>query len=166
MDIYLTPFDPNNPEHATFLFKLGKEVGKTLWDDRHRDPILMLQELGRRTSQDKPTVYLVELEGKFIGYIAVIIDTYGIGYIDGAALPEYQRFYPAKNTLKLFAEHCFNYMGVYKLKAQVPVFNHAAEKVARSIGFRKEGISKRELLFNGRRTDVLELALFPEYLRG
>lgn len=165
MNVKLVPYDPNNPEQSLFLYKLWKEASSTLFDDRKKDPILLIQEISRSINEEAPQHFVVEINNEMAGFVGAIIDVYDIAYLDGVMKKEYRSFFPARSVLLAFAKHCFEHLGVAKIKAQIPVFNRNAETVSRSIGFRKEGISKKELIFNGSRVDILELALFPEYLK-
>lgn len=164
MRVQLIPFDGNNPDHGKLLYQIGKESSSVFWDDRHRDPILFINEVSRRTCKENPRHFVVEYNGELSGYLGLIVDVYNIGYVEAAALKKARSFYPARESLLLFVHYCFEKLKLHKLKCQIPVFNRQAEAVARSIGFRREGISKYELKFNGRYCDLLEMGLFPSYI--
>ena len=160
MKLEFIPYNPNNSEHSTFLYKLMKECAPTLRDDRARDPILIVQEFSRRAN-----VFLIEYNGQLSGYLGALIDVYDNAYIEAAATGKARRFFPARESLRMFCRYLFADLKVNKIFAQIPTFNKPAETVARAIGFRKEGISKNELRYNGRPTSILNLALLPEYLK-
>lgn len=167
----LIPFDPNNTEHCQHYFRLMKEAGDELSDDNNRDPILAIQRMARHYDPKKPDWFLVFVENEFAGYVGGLVDTNLIAYVEAAALKKFRRFYFAREALAQYCQFAFSQLGVRKIKSFIPLRQtrgrkqEPAEFVARAVGFRKEGLHKRELKYHGRYMDMLELALFPEQLR-
>jgi hypothetical protein len=163
--IELIAFEPSHPEHCAFLLKLGKESAGVLYGDFRSDPILMINEISACVDPETPRHFIAVKDGKPMGYIGAIVDIHKNGYIEGAVLKSFQSFYNARKMLLGYIQVVFAAGVIEKAKAKVPVFNLNAELVCRSVGFCKEGISKQDAIFNGRRVDVLELALFPAMIK-
>lgn len=161
----LIPFNPDNPEHVAFLFKMIKEDAGTLLDDSQTDPIRFHAMLAQRVNLKAPMHFLAEDSGAFLGYLDVAINNDGNGILSAIMTAEKRHFFVAKKALLMFVRHCFNELRIPKIKASIPVFNKNAEAIARAAGFRKEGIAKNERAFHGKRRDMLQLALFPWYLK-
>lgn len=164
MKITLVPYNPDSDEHNKFIWQVACEHKKTLADDTNNDPILVVQKMVRDSVPSLPRHFIVHVDGEKAGYIGALIDIQGVGYMEGASLKRYQRFFPAYRATMQFADIVFKQLKVRKLKAAIPVWNKPAETVVRAVGFRKEGLQKRELIYNGKETDIVEMALFPDYI--
>lgn len=164
MKVELVAYNPDSAEHNVFMYKLMKQTVKKMCDDSQQDPVLLVQRLTKDVIPSTPRHFIVVVDGVLAGYIGALVDVYGVGYLEAAALREYQGFWQARKALIQFQEIFFKTLG-RKLKSYIPIWNRQAEVVARSVGFRKEGIAKKESYYNGVATDMLELALFPDYVR-
>lgn len=165
-------YDPQNPEHGKFLLTLLREVGKELCADFHRDYLLTIRTLDRTASLEQPKTYLVVVNGERAGYISIDTDE-GIGKLEGASLKRFQRYFYAKETTAWFCNYVFQNLNVHKIKAIIPIRKRygkrlkwsPAELVCRKVGFNKEGLLRKELVFDGRPVDAVLLAVFPDSLR-
>jgi RimJ/RimL family protein N-acetyltransferase len=164
MGIELMPFETN--QHGAFLYLLLKEASGTLYDDRMRDAFSRAQDITTDAHRFPGTYFIVAKDGEPVGYIGCLIDIYNIAYLEGASLKKYQNFFIARKATYQYCRYLFETKQVHKIRARVPLFNQQAEIVARAVGFKKEGLSRSELRFNGKYRDVIELGLFPSMLKG
>ena len=173
MTLKYEPYNPNNPEHGTFILTLLREVGPELCPDHHQDYLMTIRTLDRTASQTTPNTFIVQVDGERAGYIN-LMESCGVGTVEGAALKRYQNYHYAKNTTEWFCQYAYQTFEIHKLRAIVPIRKdrlkkrvkwEPAELVLRRAGFVKEGLLRKELIFNGRATDAVLLALFPHQLR-
>lgn len=169
MNIEFLPVIANDVKQTEFLLELMNEAKSTMWDDRKKDNIVIIDEIFSLANPEYPTQFIVVVDGVWSGFIGAIIDVFDVAYIDGACLRKNQRFYPAKNTIIKFSKYLFNELKVHKIKIKVPMLTGSkatpSEAVTRASGFRKSGLARKEFKKKGRFYDVLEFELFPYYLK-
>jgi RimJ/RimL family protein N-acetyltransferase len=163
--IELVPLE-NTTAHTAALLSLVRQGSRQMSGDYAQDPILAVKRIKEQHNPDNPTHFLVRQDGAFIGYIGAIVDVDGVAYIEGVADKRFRRFYPALSALKQFTRYLFAQDIAQRCESHVPIWNGAAEKVARAAGFRREGMMKSKRLYNGVRSHILLLALLPEYIEG
>ena len=165
--IVLKPPNKQDPDDIEFLIQVINESSDTLLDDRVFNVDTLLEKIFSGVSA-KPIAFLCYKDGVRIGYLSAIIDVFDIAWLESAAAVGYKNFFSSRAALYEYCKYLFEEIGVYKIKCQVPMFDKRKmsppEAVAKSIGFRKEGMGKAEFLKDNRYYDFLELALFPQYL--
>ena len=156
MKIDFIEMNPMDAGHTAFLFQLFGECADILWPENHRDIFANIYDITRR-----PLYFIVAVDGAFSGYIGIDTDN----LLEGACLKKYRRFYPARQAVYQFCKMMFRQYEKHKIKAKVVTFNRPAEKVLRSVGFKKEGTSIKELLYRGKYRDAVNLYVFPSMLK-
>lgn len=159
--------DMNNPEHAALVCRLCQASRDILLDDYNNDVILFIQDMQRELSRQDAKGWICKVNGVPAGVLWVSVDSRQIGELFGGCLPEFRQGL-AKNVARFsidFVDWCFNQqqgLGLRKLRAETPVYNHQAEKLLKHLGFRKEGLLLAETMRNGKPENHVRLRLLRE----
>lgn len=166
--IVLKPPSTVDNADRDFLKEVIEESKHSLMDDRAFDLNNLLSKIYSGAASKTPVAFIVYKDGQRIGYVSAIVDVFDIAWIESAAAVGYRNFFSSRAALYSYCKYLFETVGVHKIKCQIPMFEKgkmsAPEAVAKSIGFRKEGMGISEFLKDNRYYDFLELGLFPSYL--
>ena len=106
--------------------------------------------------------FIVEHNGEMVGLVEIV----EIDYIHRRAefqiiiAPNHQRKGYATEATKLAMNYAFNVLNLYKLYLIVDCKNEPALKIYKKLGFKEEGILKKEFFVNGEYRDVYRMAIF------
>lgn len=149
---WLRPWEPSNPETPLFKTGLGPYLS-------------MIGTLRREARQGLSLPWVLTYEGRFAGQLTVGAIVWGssrsalVGYwIDGALAG--RGIVPT--ALAMAVDHCFFTAGLHRVEANIRPENHASRRVVEKLGFREEGIRRRQLHIDGAWRDHICYALTVE----
>ncbi|MET8864135.1 GNAT family protein [Nonomuraea sp. NPDC004580] len=153
---WLRPWEPSNPETPLFRTGLGPYLS-------------MVGTLRREARQGLALPWVVTYNGRFAGQLTVGAIVWGsarsaqVGYwIDGAVAG--RGITPT--ALAMAVDHCFFTTGLHRLEANIRPENQASRRVVEKLGFREEGIRRRQLHIDGAWRDHICYALTVEDVPG
>lgn len=153
---WLRPWEPTNPETPLFRSGLGPYVS-------------MANTMRREARQGLALPWVVTYEGQFVGQLTIGAVVWGsarsaqIGYwID--RLMAGRGVIPT--AVALAVDHCFFTVGLHRLEANIRPENAASRRVVEKLGFREEGLRRRQLHIDGAWRDHLCYALTVEDVPG
>ncbi|WP_283135368.1 GNAT family N-acetyltransferase [Rhizohabitans arisaemae] len=149
---WLRPWEPTSPETPLFRTGLGPYVS-------------MVGALRKEGRQGTALPWVVTYEGAFAGQLTVGGILWGaarsaqVGYwIDGALAG--RGIIPT--ALAMAVDHCFLRVGLHRLEANIRPENLASRRVVEKLGFREEGIRRRQLHIDGAWRDHICYAITVE----
>jgi RimJ/RimL family protein N-acetyltransferase len=112
---------------------------------------------------DGPYSFAIEEDGRLAGSIAMRVDeqnaTGNLGYW---CVPEARGRGVVTRALRLLCRYGFDELGLGRLELITDPDNHASQRVAEKVGFRREGVLRSHLLHpDGRRRDSVMFSLLP-----
>ncbi|AAZ54415.1 GNAT family protein [Thermobifida fusca] len=153
---WLRPWEPTHPELPPQSDSLLAYVA-------------MVQSIRREARQGIAMPWAITWEGRFIGQITVGAITWGsarsaqIGYwIDR----DYAGRGVMPTAVALAVDHAFFTVGLHRVEANIRPENHKSRRVVEKLGFREEGLRKRQLHIDGEWRDHLCYALTVEDVPG
>jgi ribosomal-protein-alanine N-acetyltransferase len=153
---WLRPWEPTNPETPLFRSGLGPYFS-------------MANMMRREARQGLALPWVVTYEGRFAGQLTVGAVVWGsarsaqIGYwVD--RLVAGRGVIPT--AVALAVDHCFFTVGLHRVEANIRPENTASRRVVEKLGFREEGIRRRQLHIDGAWRDHLCYALTVEDVPG
>ncbi|MFF0579205.1 GNAT family N-acetyltransferase [Streptosporangium saharense] len=149
---WLRPWEPSNPETPLFRTGLGPYVS-------------MAGTLRREARQGLALPWVMTYRGAFAGQLTIGAIVWGsarsaqIGYwIDGALAG--RGITPT--AVAMAVDYCFFTTGLHRVEANIRPENHASRRVVEKLGFREEGIRRRQLHIDGAWRDHICYALTVE----
>ncbi|RJL33249.1 GNAT family N-acetyltransferase [Bailinhaonella thermotolerans] len=149
---WLRPWEPTNPETPLFRTGLGPYVS-------------MANTLRREARAGMALPWVVTYRGQFAGQLTVGAIVWGsarsaqVGYwVDGRLAG--RGITPT--ALALAVDHCFFTVGLHRVEANIRPENHASRRVVEKLGFREEGVRRRQLHIDGAWRDHICYALTIE----
>ena len=149
---WLRPWEPTNPETPLYRSSLSPYVS-------------MVRAMRREARQSQALPWVVTYGGEFAGQLTVGSIVWGsarsgqVGYwID----KEYAGRNVIPTALAMAVDHCFRVVGLHRLEASIRPENHASRRVVEKLGFREEGLRRRQLHIDGAWRDHLCYALTAE----
>lgn len=149
---WLRPWEPTNPE--TPLYRTGITPY-----------VAMAQVMRREARQGVALPWVVTYERQFVGQLTIGAIVWGsarsaqVGYwID-------RRFAGRGVTptaLALAVDHCFFHVGLHRIEANIRPENLPSRRVVEKLGFREEGVRRRQLHIDGAWRDHTCYALTVE----
>lgn len=153
---WLRPWEPTNPETPLYRSGLGPYL-------------TMTHTMRREARQGLALPWVITYQGRFIGQLTVGALVWGsarsgqVGYwIDQAHAG--RGITPT--ALAMAVDHCFLSIGLHRLEANIRPENHASRRVVDKLGFREEGVRRRQLHINGAWRDHLCYAITQEDVPG
>jgi ribosomal-protein-alanine N-acetyltransferase len=153
---WLRPWEPTNPETPLFRSGLGPYMG-------------MVHTMRREARQGLALPWVVTYQGAFAGQLTVGAVVWGsarsaqIGYwID--RLVAGRGVMPT--AVAMAVDHCFFTVGLHRVEANIRPENTASRRVVEKLGFREEGIRRRQLHIDGAWRDHICYALTVEDVPG
>lgn len=153
---WLRPWEPTNPETPLYRTGLGPYVAMT-------------RAMRREARQGVALPWVVTYDGAFAGQLTVGALVWGsarsgqVGYwVDQAVAG--QGVMPT--ALALAVDHCFFVVGVHRLEANIRPENYASRRVVEKLGFREEGVRRRQLHIDGAWRDHVCYAITVEDVPG
>ncbi|RCG31227.1 N-acetyltransferase [Sphaerisporangium album] len=149
---WLRPWEPSNPETPLFRTGLGPYIS-------------MVGTLRREARQGLALPWVVTWRGAFAGQLTVGAIVWGsarsaqVGYWVSGALAG-RGIIPT--ALAMAVDHCFFTVGLHRLEANIRPENHASRRVVEKLGFREEGIRRKQLHIDGAWRDHICYALTLE----
>lgn len=153
---WLRPWEPTHPEmplHDTGLIPY----------------VAMVQAIRREARQGVAMPWAVTHRGRFAGQLTVGAIVWGsarsaqIGYwIDSACAG--RGVMPT--AVALAVDHAFFTVGLHRIEASIRPENHRSRRVVEKLGFREEGLRRRQLHIDGAWRDHLCYALTVEDVSG
>ncbi|GII65369.1 N-acetyltransferase GCN5 [Sphaerisporangium siamense] len=149
---WLRPWEPSNPETPLFRTGLGPYIS-------------MVGTLRREARQGLALPWVVTWRGAFAGQLTVGAIVWGsarsaqVGYWISGSLAG-RGIIPT--ALAMAVDHCFFRVGLHRLEANIRPENHASRRVVEKLGFREEGIRRRQLHIDGAWRDHICYALTLE----
>ncbi|GAB3484116.1 GNAT family N-acetyltransferase [Nocardiopsis coralliicola] len=153
---WLRPWEPTYPEMPLRTSSLSPYVA-------------MLQAIRREARHGLSMPWAITCDGAFAGQLTVSAIVWGsartaqVGYwIDEAqagrgAMP---------TAVALAVDHAFFTVGLHRIEANIRPENRASRRVAEKLGFREEGVRKRQLHIDGAWRDHICYALTTEDVPG
>nr|WP_285757940.1 GNAT family protein [Nocardiopsis ansamitocini] len=149
---WLRPWEPTHPEMPL------QNVGLTPY-------LAMAQAIRREARQGVALPWVITYEGRFAGQLTVGAIVWGsarsaqVGYwIDSACAG----LGVTPTAVALAVDHCFFTVGLHRVEANIRPENHKSRRVVEKLGFREEGLRKRQLHIDGAWRDHLCFALTVE----
>jgi ribosomal-protein-alanine N-acetyltransferase len=153
---WLRPWEPTNPETPLFRSGLGPYFS-------------MANTMRREARQGLALPWVVTYEGQFAGQLTIGAVVWGsarsaqIGYwVD--RLVAGRGVIPT--AVALAVDHCFFTVGLHRVEANIRPENTASRRVVEKLGFREEGLRRRQLHIDGAWRDHLCYALTVEDVPG
>lgn len=153
---WLRPWEPTNPETPLYRSGLGPYIA-------------MAHAMRREARQGLALPWVVTYEGRFVGQLTVGSLVWGsarsgqVGYwIDQA----YAGRGIMPTALAMAVDHCFLVIGLHRLEASIRPENYASRRVVEKLGFREEGIRRKQLHIDGAWRDHICYALIVEDVPG
>lgn len=153
---WLRPWEPTNPETPLFRGGLG--------------PYLSMANAMRREARNGLAMpWVLTYEGAFVGQLTVGAIVWGaarsaqIGYwIDRAVAGRGV----TPTGVALAVDHCFFVTGLHRIEANIRPENIASRRVVEKLGFREEGVRRRQLHIDGAWRDHICYAITAEDVPG
>lgn len=153
---WLRPWEPTNPETPLYRSGLGPYL-------------TMTHAMRREARQGLALPWVITYQGRFVGQLTVGALVWGsarsgqVGYwIDqmhaGRGI--------TPTALAMAVDHCFLTIGLHRLEANIRPENGASRRVVEKLGFREEGVRRRQLHINGAWRDHLCYAITQEDAPG
>jgi ribosomal-protein-alanine N-acetyltransferase len=153
---WLRPWEPTNPETPLFRSGLGPYVS-------------MVHTMRREARQGLALPWIVTYHGDFAGQLTVGAVVWGsarsaqIGYwVD--RLVAGRGVMPT--AVAMAVDHCFFTIGLHRVEANIRPENTASRRVVEKLGFREEGIRRRQLHIDGAWRDHMCYGLTVEDVPG
>lgn len=153
---WLRPWEPTNPETPLYASGLGPYIA-------------MARATRREARQALALPWVVWYGGEFAGQLTVGSIQWGsarsaqVGYwIDQA----YAGRGVTPTALAMAVDHCFFVVGLHRIEANIRPENHASRRVVEKLGFREEGLRRRQLHIDGAWRDHLCYAITAEDVPG
>ncbi|MFC7326662.1 GNAT family N-acetyltransferase [Marinactinospora rubrisoli] len=149
---WLRPWEPTYPE-------MPLQTGSVA-------PYLaMVQAIRREARQGIAFPWAVTYDGRFVGQLTIGAIVWGsarsaqVGYwIDSA----YAGRGVTPTAVAIAVDHCFFTVGLHRIEANIRPENRASRRVVEKLGFREEGIRRRQLHIDGAWRDHICYALTVE----
>ncbi|WP_026124461.1 MULTISPECIES: GNAT family N-acetyltransferase [Nocardiopsis] len=149
---WLRPWEPTHPEMPLQTSSLTPYVA-------------MLQAIRREARQGLSMPWAVTYEGRFAGQLTVSAIVWGsarsaqVGYwidreVAGRGV--------TPTAVALAVDHSFFTVGLHRIEANIRPENRASRRVAEKLGFREEGVRRRQLHIDGAWRDHICYALTVE----
>jgi len=149
---WLRPWEPTYPEMPLRATGLAPYVA-------------MLQSIRREARQGLSMPWSVTYEGRFVGQLTVGAIVWGsarsaqVGYwIDSA----YAGRGVTPTAVALAVDHSFFRVGLHRIEANIRPENRASRRVVAKLGFRDEGVRRRQLHIDGAWRDHICYAITSE----
>ncbi len=149
---WLRPWEPTHPEMPLRSSSIAPYVA-------------MIQAIRREARHGIAMPWSITYEGVFAGQLTVGAIVWGsarsaqVGYwIDSA----YAGRGATPAAVALAVDHCFFTVGLHRMEANIRPENQASRRVAEKLGFRQEGVRKRQLHIDGAWRDHIGYALTVE----
>ena len=149
---WLRPWEPTNPETPLYRSSLSPYVS-------------MVRAMRREARLGQALPWVVTFGDEFAGQLTVGSIVWGsarsgqVGYwID----EKFAGRGIIPTALALAADHSFRVVGLHRLEASIRPENHASRRVVEKLGFRDEGLRRRQLHIDGAWRDHLCYALTAE----
>ncbi len=149
---WLRPWEPTHPEMPLQTSNLTPYVA-------------MLQAIRREARQGISMPWAITYNGEFAGQLTVSAIVWGsarsaqVGYwIDSS----YAGRGVTPTAVALAVDHSFFTVGLHRIEANIRPENRASRRVAEKLGFREEGLRKRQLHIDGAWRDHICYALTSE----
>ncbi|MBB4929685.1 ribosomal-protein-alanine N-acetyltransferase [Lipingzhangella halophila] len=151
---WLRPWEPTHPEMPLSSSSIAPYIA-------------MIQAVRREARQGIAMPWTVTYEGAFAGQLTVGAIVWGsarsaqVGYwIDSA----YAGRGITPTAVAMAVDYCFFTVGLHRIEANIRPENQASRRVAEKLGFREEGVRKRQLHIDGAWRDHIGYALTVEDL--
>lgn len=151
---WLRPWEPTHPEMPLHSSSITPYVA-------------MIQAVRREGRQGGAMPWAITYEGAFAGQLTVGAIVWGsarsaqVGYwIDSA----YAGRGVTPTAVAMAVDYCFFTVGLHRIEANIRPENQASRRVAEKLGFREEGVRKRQLHIDGAWRDHIGYALTVEDL--
>ncbi|RCV57105.1 GNAT family N-acetyltransferase [Marinitenerispora sediminis] len=149
---WLRPWEPTHPEMPLRTANITPYAA-------------MVQAIRREARQGVALPWAVTYDGRFVGQLTVGAIVWGsarsaqVGYwIDSA----YAGRSITPTAVALAVDHCFFTVGLHRIEANIRPENRASRRVVEKLGFREEGIRRRQLHIDGAWRDHVCYALTVE----
>ncbi|TDQ44267.1 ribosomal-protein-alanine N-acetyltransferase [Actinorugispora endophytica] len=149
---WLRPWEPTHPEMPLQTTGLAPYLA-------------MVQAIRREARQGVAMPWAITYDGRFAGQLTIGAIVWGsarsaqIGYwIDSARAG----LGVTPTAVALAVDHCFFTVGLHRVEANIRPENHKSRRVVEKLGFRDEGLRKRQLHIDGAWRDHLCYALTVE----
>lgn len=153
---WLRPWEPTNPETPLYASGLGPYIA-------------MARATRREARQALALPWVVFYAGEFAGQLTVGSIQWGsarsaqVGYwVDEA----YAGRGVTPTALAMAVDHCFFVVGLHRIEANIRPENQASRRVVEKLGFREEGLRRRQLHIDGAWRDHLCYAITAEDVPG
>ena len=146
-------------------------TGDVPWEMRHHITVWpgLYRSLRAEARRGHMLPMAIELDGEFCGQVTVG------NVVRGALRSAWIGYWVAKHVnglgvataaVALGLDHCFGPAGLHRVEATVRPENVASRAVLRNVGFREEGLLRRDLDVDGRGRDHLLVAMTVEEVPG
>ena len=153
---WLRPWEPTSPDAPMFRSGVGPYITMTF-------------ALRREARNGLSLPWVVTYEGQFVGQLTVGSILWGsarsgqVGYwvdrvVAGRGV--------IPTALALALDHCFFGVGLHRVEANIRPENGASRRVVEKLGFREEGLRRRQLHIDGAWRDHISYALTVEDVPG
>lgn len=161
-------------------FKVWKEAyekqlpPQNKWDRAHRNQdlskekfneLLKIQKENRKLGRNHEYGILKEDTDELIGFIMAMDVVYGIthsAYLGYVIFNHHWGNGHAVDAIRAFYKIAFKDLGLHRLQAGIEPHNKRSIRVAKSLGMRREGISKRIVYLRGDWQDLVQFAITAE----
>ena len=100
--------------------------------------------------------------GRVVGSIGMSVNDSGTGHIGYWCAPRARGRGQTTRALRLLCAHALEELGLQRLELITDPDNHASQRVAEKVGFRREGVLRSHLAHpDGRRRDSVMFSLLP-----
>jgi len=153
--------DFQNKEHFNFLnYLINYNSIEFLNDNLDGQTLINLLSGG-----DYP-VFIVYVKNQPYGIIYAELSTCKIATLHACCGKE-RNYFINVNIMKKFLQYLFETLKLAKVKIEILVYDKNAEFLARSLGFRKEGVLREEVYKKGKAQNMILLALTKkDYFAG
>jgi RimJ/RimL family protein N-acetyltransferase len=118
------------------------------------------------TAEDLGHQFAIVVKGELIGSIGMRVNQFGTGHIGYWCAKEARGRGVTPRALRLVCTFGLEELGLGRLELITDPDNHASQRVAEKVGFRREAVLRSHLLHpDGRRRDSVMFSLLPGELR-
>jgi len=113
-----------------------------------------------------PHQYAITEQGNVVGSIGLSVGKYEAGYIGYWCIPEVRRRGITTRATQRVCRYAFDDLRLERLALTTDVENHASQRVAEKVGFRREGVLRSHVRHpEGPRRDSVLFSMLPGELR-
>ena len=156
---HFEPCDFYSKEHAGILYDVIFQNRDKLLDNEMRDEIAMMGYFEGQSLKGTAHVLIAYKNENPVG--AVIFENlpHKKGVFHAALIKNEQNLHEALEFGIVATAHAFDVLDYRKLIATIRTQNHTSERVARGIGFTKEGLHHQDLIVNGSPVHTVQYGL-------